>query len=351
MATEYYFSAADLLNAQGEISGIWGSASVVADPLEARGEISGVFISSMPWPAVLEATAEIYTDLAVFEEKAYNNWVAWSKIGTADFTLDRTNDAGRRPMDWNGWVYSVKGMDKNVIVYGAGGITLMYPVSEPFPTFGFKSLWPQGLLAKNLVCGNDQVHYFVDASGSLCSLTSQGVKALGYREDLRSLATHGKAPTMHYDELNHLVYICDGTIGFTYSENGLGGGPINVTGVQAYGAEPLVVAPVSLTTPDFEMLTNIITCGLVEVKTLQKITIATADPASFWFAVDYRTDIRKDFITTAWKQFEPTGEGWINLSFMEMRLRVKSTAIDAQIDDITLLYRAPGVLLAREVVK
>src|SRR5262245_53040357 len=96
-------------------------------------------------------------------ERNRSNWVGWSKIGEASFVLDAVNDAGFRPMDWKGQVFSIKKLATSAVIYGSNGITLMRPVGSPYATFGFRNLMAVGLYSKNSVCGSDTAHHFIDA--------------------------------------------------------------------------------------------------------------------------------------------------------------------------------------------
>jgi len=55
------------------------------------------------------------------------NWVAWSDIGSLNFTLGKSNVQGKRPLDWKGWVYRVLKLNGKPVVYGENGVSLLKP--------------------------------------------------------------------------------------------------------------------------------------------------------------------------------------------------------------------------------
>jgi len=243
-------------------------------------------------------------------------------------------------------------LDKNVVVYGSNGIAILMPVTEPAPTFGYKDIHPNGLLDRNLLVGTDMIHYFVDTDGNLCSLDSQGIKVLGYRSYLKTLHQMGRIPTMHLERQSQRIFICNGVVGFIYTKNGLGWGPANITGLIQRDGEVKLVSPQEFTYAPALVETQILDVGTRDMKPLQKITISTYSPEDFYFQIDHRADIKQQFRTTAWKRFNSRGEGFVGISAIEFRVRVKSlTPVETQIDDLVMHFRSPYTTKEREVVK
>lgn len=130
----------------------------------------------------------------------YSNWVAWSDVGDASFldptgatklNIARKNLAGYIPMPWKGTIWHVIPLDKNVIVYGDNGITVLYhtqvdPVAAG--TFGIKHLSDMGIMNKGAVVSNGKedagsIHYFIDKAGWFCMIDNNlEIKRLGYKE-------------------------------------------------------------------------------------------------------------------------------------------------------------------------
>ena len=318
--------------------------------LEATASIEGGWAKGFVVSGLMIAVAEISSNLYIDQQRT--NWIAWSKIGSIDFTLDRTNDAGARPVTWAGWVHQVRPLGKHIVAYGSNGIALLSPVAEPAPTFAYKELYPVGLLDRNLVAGIDQRHYFIDANGTLCSLDAQGVKPIGYHEYLKSIHQEGTIPTMHFERRTQRLFICNGLTGFIYTKDGLGWGPSNITGLIQRDGELTFLSSGSVVYAPVNLVTNITNCGTNDYKPLQLLTISVYCPEDFYFQIDYRTSVKQDFKQTTWKRFNSRGEGFVNVTGIEFRVRVKTLVpVFTQIDDLVLHLRTPGVVGEREKLK
>lgn len=128
----------------------------------------------------------------------YSNWVAWSDIGNLAFVkstdLDqvRQNLSGYMPMKWQGNVLRMATMDDKVIVYGDNGITALALASVELAasTYGQRDVYPSGIRGQGAMTTNGKedegtIHYFVDQTGWLCTLSNDlKVVRLGYEEFL-----------------------------------------------------------------------------------------------------------------------------------------------------------------------
>lgn len=344
-----------VLKATVDLTGVFYTGNLSGETtnslLSAVGSISGTLVIGFGISPTLSATGSISGDF--YSTQIQKNFVAWSKIGNISFVQDQVNDSGHRPMPWQGWVYQIKQLGKNLVVYGQNGITMMSPVGSPSPTFGFVGVSEFGLLAKNLVAGDLNDHYFIDAKGQLWNINSgSGLKLLGYEEFLSPLNQDGKIPIMLYDDVFKLVYICNGVRGFIYNSAGLGGGPINVVGLYKQGkTNKLVYAG----TPNYgypELCTEIQDMGLRDVKALYRIAVFTQAPSALQYAIDYRSDITQPFTTTSWANLKSNGDGWMNISAREFRIKLRSqTQQIFQLDDIEVYYRIFDRTLHQEAAK
>ena len=151
-------------------------------------EISGnVPLSALHYTGELELAMDMTLSGWGVANEERKNWIGWSKIGNVSFVLDLENDAGFRPMSWPGYVYQTLQLDKGVVIYGAGGATLAYPVTKPLATFGFKDLPIAGVKNKTAVTGDRFVHFCIDILGCLIKVTVDEVTRLGYEEFLLPL--------------------------------------------------------------------------------------------------------------------------------------------------------------------
>jgi len=247
------------------------------------------------------------------------NWVGWSKIGEASFELDLINDAGFRPMSWDGYIYKVLKLDKNVGIYGSGGVTLAFPVVSPFPTFGFKEVLAIGIKNKEAVSGNEFVHFFIDVFGCLYKLTAEGLNRLGYEEYLSTLIN----PVLTWDAGQQRLYISDPDVGYIYNEDTLTGGYENLTGLYRIANDIKVVSPDTVVANAVEVATDIIDFkrrGMKSIESMQFDAISDIDLSA---AIDYRYKKSEPFRTTNWSPLNDEGVAHIRTSGTEFRIRLK----------------------------
>lgn len=257
---------------------------------------------------------------------AKTNWVGWSKIGQASFTIDRSNDAGFKAMEWPGYVYSIIPMDKNAVVYGSGGVTLMYPAAA---TFGFKEVLAHGIKNKSAVCGDKAVHFFIDKDGVLYKFSQEGLQRLGYEEFLYPLTN----PVMLLDSRKYLLHISDETKGFIFHQSVLGGGYANLTGIKLIDSSILAIAPETVQVDQFEICTDAFDFGYRGRKDVEAIQFGIDTDETVYAAVDYKYDLSTTFHTTRWTRLNKEGVAHIRVSGSEFRFRLKSAAyIEAQLD-------------------
>lgn len=259
------------------------------------------------------------------------NWVAWSKIGEASFVMDKTNEAGLRPMSWNGWAWKVYQLDDMAVVYGENGITMMYPVDSPAASFGFKDISRVGIISSHAVAGSKHVHYFITSTGDLWKLTKQGPEKLGFREFLIVLAD----PHLLYDEANQRLFISDGETGYVFKD-GLGGGYATITGItNNYASSPsaLVDIPISI-------MTDTVDLGHRGIKTITFVEIGTDTTENLFVALDFRYTKDEEWRTSDWVQTNPEGVARISVAAVEFRVRIKQTTFDElRIDYINVRHQ------------
>lgn len=314
------------------ILGSWLNVNKSADPIEVTTSVLGTFIIGKLFSNAALITVEI--DLSLPEMTTTGskmNWVKWSNIGNLDFTIWKDNIAGERPLDWAGWVYSIKKLGNKVIVYGAGGISMLAPSGN---AFGLLPIHKVGLKGKQAIAGDDKVQYFVDAIGKLqrllevpqkSSLFEQSIvpEELDYSEYLSNMTN----PILSWDALNKLLYICDGTSGYIYSQdsNSLGSGPANITGIGLRNNEAYIVSPSTIENPIFEICTDIYDMGSRKNKTITTIELGTDVIGDLWVTLDYRKNKAEEFKTLTWHRVSPNGVTNIPCFGVEFRIRVKRT--------------------------
>jgi len=248
-----------------------------------------------------------------------SNWVGWSKIGEADFTIDMVNDAGFKTLEWSGYIYNVLKLDKNIVIYGSGGITLAFPVSEPIATFGFKPLLNIGIKNKTAVTGDEFVHFFIDTLGHLYKLSSEGLEKLGYEEFLLPLIN----PVLTWDAAERRLYISSASVGYIFNEGSLTGGYTNLTGLYRIKDNIEAISPETVIADAVELVTDIIDFRRRGMKSIESLQFDVTSDVDIYVAIDYRYRKNEEFQTTNWSPLNDSGVAHIRASGTEFRIRCK----------------------------
>ena len=159
------------------------------------------------------------------------NWLRWSNIGQATFTLDSRNTAGYGPLPITGPIHrlmylstgqDVLGRDRGAIVcYAEKGVVITKAYSEPTSAFGFDVSNEQyGISDWGCVGGSNHEHVFIDNRGFLHKLTAKGDEVLGYQEFMEPLLT--ESPRIIFDHLEQQYYISTESACYVLNKYGLG---------------------------------------------------------------------------------------------------------------------------------
>lgn len=300
------------------ISGYVLNKRVNSSPLEITPEISGTpIVGNVVQADPLEIAMVISgTPIAA---PVKTNWVRWSKIGDLNFTIDRSNLAGERQMDWAGAIYQVKKLLNKIVVYGINGVSLLFPYET---TFGLQTIYRKGLKSQGAWAGTDEAHYFLNYNGCLCKLTT-GVEELGYESFLGELVN----PVMQLDVVNDLLYISDATQGFIYSttSKALGAGYPRVTGFGHQSGSTYILSPSGFQIPRFELQTGIYDFETRKRKTIRTLEIGTHVTKNLFASIDFRNDHKEDFINIGWFPVTPEGRVFAMCSGIEFRFRLRLT--------------------------
>ena len=277
---------------------------------------------------VATALAKAYGDLLL--EGIRRNFVKWSNIGSSDFTVWKDNIAGEEVLDWKGWVYAVKKLGNKVVAYGENGVTVLIPNANVFTP---QTVYRIGLKGKQAIAGNEAVHFFIDTDGQLFMFGETAAKAslfesasypqkLDYSEYL-SVMTN---PVLSWDELNNLLYICDGTYGYVYSpqSKSLGKGPINVTGMSSQSGVLYVAAPATIVIPTFEKWTDIYDMGSRKGKSIVSLEYGIDLTKTLKAAIRYRLNKASAFSQTNWYSVDSRGLCFIQCYGQEFQFGAKT---------------------------
>lgn len=250
--------------------------------------------------------------------KSLQNFVSWSKVGYLDFTIDQSNVAGERPLDWGGWVSKIMKLKDKIIVYGQNGLSVLKPYNN---TYGLETIHRIGLKCRTSAAGSDRVHFFIDSLNCLWKIDDSLTK-LDYSEFLGLMTD----PLLTYDEVNDLLYICDKEFGYVFSpsSNGFGQGPVNISGVGTKNGTLYVVSPSEITTPKFEICTDTYDLGVRKPKTVTGIEVGADLTDNLYSSVDFRVSYKENFRRIGWFLVNPDGKSFPRCYGVEFRFRLKS---------------------------
>lgn len=260
-----------------------------------------------------------------------SNWIKWSKIGYADFTIDQSNVSGERPMSWSGYVYQIRKLGDMIVVYGSGGIS----VTEPKDVYWTeRPLLSYGIACKTAMAGNLNFHYFIDTLYRLWKMTVEGPQLLGYQEYLSTLEN----PVVTFDEVRNLVYITDIKNGFVYSAdtNSFSKSTYALTGIGFLNGQMLVVSPSELSVPIPTITTGTYDFGNRLYKTIHSISVGANYNITgnlLQMKVLYRTSNNQDFSETPFVRVNPNGTAYIQCYGIEFRFSLRAISYeDLRID-------------------
>lgn len=258
-----------------------------------------------------------FGDVDITRDRCY--FVKWSKIGELDFTIDESNLAGERPVDWKGCVWHIRKLGDKVVAYGENGATFFKPSGVHF---GMDTFYRIGLKNKGAFAGTDLQHFFVDNLGQLFQVDNKFTK-LDYAEFLSTMGT----VILTLDVEKNLLYICDGTKGYIYGidSKSFGEGPANITGIGTQSNVLYVVSKNAIVTPKFEICTDIYDLGTRNAKTIREIEVGSNMAEFLYASVDYRNSYQDAFKQIGWFLVNPDGRAHPKCYGSEFRFRFKST--------------------------
>jgi len=318
----------------GECVNIWIDSDTLSfsfgiDGSNVEGDV--VTVSTLSFDFKLNTKGADDSSAFVHVEVSNFNKVMWSKIGSLDFTIDHSNEAGEGYIKELGVLYSLCKLNDNIAVYGRDCIGLMTPNQT---AWGFRKLSDVGIKGRDAQVGTDKVHWYIDSNGDLCELSSD-IKKIGYKEFL-SVMTN---PVMILDKLRDFIYICDGTYGYTYSckDNSLGSSGINVSGFGYDKTTAIICSPEVVDIPTITFTTDIYDMNTRKEKTIFNIEISTDTPQTMEAAINYRMSHADTFISTPWVKFTPRGIAYLPCYGVEFQIKFRmSTWTDFAIDQLKI---------------
>ena len=305
--------------------GEWAAVTVSASSLATSMTILGDYLGDMAVSGLLTLTLSLLPSGTIpFIAATKKNWIQWSEVGNLDFTVGRGNVAGERPLDWSGYIYAAKKLMNKFVVYGENGVSILTPAGI---AFGLNTVHRIGLKGKHAVTGDDTKHFFINHDGQLWKI-SEGLKLLDYAEYLSEMNDN---LVMSYDNLNNLIYICDGSVGYVYDivADSLGRCSPNITGIGYQSGVQYVTAPSAITTDPFEICTDTYDLGNRVGKTIYSLEFGVDLSTDLYAAIDYRRSKSDSFTQTPWYTVSSTGKVFITAWGREFRIRAKTLSYES----------------------
>lgn len=271
-------------------------------------------------------------------DSAGADYVGWGKIGQFNFTLDKSNTAGHRPMGLGGVVHRVLQLGKMVIAYNSNGVQAYYPTAEHAVGFGMQQLALPGCAGRSAVGGNQHEHIMVDTTGQLWYIKSQSEpELLGYQEFFRPML--GKDIVVTYNDAWKAFDITDGETAYRLTRQGLCRTWQAVTS-QFAAFDDVIGIYHEVDGLGFELVTDILDFGFRGHKTVTGVEVGGAFSAPVFVSVDWRSHNEKYFRSSPWVRLSPDGIARPRVTADEFRIKLQSASKDAvEIDYISVKYQ------------
>lgn len=315
------------------VEGARGGFCFTGSEVSLTSSVEGVLATGIAFDSVFESELELEGFLKL--RAASSNQVAWSAIGSASLEVTQSNEAGFMPLELPGWIVGLLQLGRNVVAYGLEGIVLLTPYSSPVPTWGQRVLSATvGTAGAYSFAGSLKRHFFLSSNAELWLVEGEPepvLKNLGFKEHLSVLGT----PVLTYDEENERLYLADDLRGFCFDE-GLGGGFAGLSGLAA----GLAASPSSLVGEAFEVLTQEFDLGHRGLKQLTWVELGLDSSENIEIACDFRYNKAENWRTSSWKPVNFSGAGFLGVSGVEFRLRVRQTSFEpVRLDYFNVRYR------------
>lgn len=196
------------------------------------------------------------------------NFICWSKIGLADFTLDLSNESGYTVLQSVKEVYKLLLLGDHIIAYTDTGIFKGRPTGLAYSFVRMTNITP---MSKNTIMGNYFSHLFMASDGYWYQITEEKFEKLGYKwmEDVLDV----NKISIFIHPSNQDFYITDGMDTFILNSVGL----FQTTVILSSFVQDLKTSTISYIGNDVDDIvlleTSWIDFGRVGFKTLEALDI------------------------------------------------------------------------------
>lgn len=146
------------------------------------------------------------------------NYYIWSKIGSVDFTVDQSNEAGYRRDPMGGEILNIRRMQDIIVGCSTHGITYMFPANQ---SIGFKEVCHRGIANKGAIAGHLNEYLVVGEDYIVRKLTPEGVEDVGYQRQMLELKEDEEDVIVNFDDSRDDFYIGNSQRTFLLSSKGM----------------------------------------------------------------------------------------------------------------------------------
>ena len=260
-----------------------------------------------------------------YPERAIKGLIKEYKEGLSDpLFLDywRRNDCGLMPATFQGGVQCLKPLGNEIVAYGEDGISIFTPATEPTPTFGVRHVASIGIHGRRAIGGTDSQHVFVDKEGVAWSLSTEGLKRLGYEEFTAGMIDETIIVTL--DERNNEYYISDGNETLLLTSQGAGKSPYHPISLVLVEGQLAGIYNSDASTEGI-VVSDIFDFKNADFKTITTIELGMykKETANAYIALDYRYSGYGDFTRSTWMKVNDAGWVRMQITANQFRLCIK----------------------------
>ncbi len=251
--------------------------------------------------------------------------------------LLKKNQFGWKRLDHQGDVLRIVPLDDSLIVYGSNGVTQMFPVDSPYPTFGFRKLLDYGINSRSSVINANGRHIFLTKGGVLREFTKDGgVKRLGFSEFFTSM--DGNDVVLSYapeEEERGDVIISDGSTSFLLTDENKLCEISKLYTSSAFIDSTSVGIFEDTSVNSFELITDALSFNTAARKTVTSVEVTGTDTTEMTAALDYSLTKAQSFSRTGFKKSNLEGISYPRAGGYEHRVVLRATDYTKiEIDDL-----------------
>lgn len=265
--------------------------------------------------------------------------VGWSRIGHAEFTLEKDNTSGYMRMP-KGNCLKVLPMQTGVIGYAEQSVAAFFPVDQPAVTFGMQEVFPKtGIAGRDAVAGDGRSHFFLDNTGTLWGISHEfQPQKIGYKDIFEEFLD--EKIFMSYVSARNELYISAEYAAFVLGEGGLYeinqlASNVNLKGKELIGGYENLDYDYPL-----EVETDILDFGMSGIKTVTSVEIAGSLPEKCWMSAWWRNNKSQGFKPSPWRPVSPLGISHLQVSGNELKLRLRGNSVeDVELDYLNVKFQ------------